>query len=249
MELHPMEGVHNWKQFVVHMTIVVLGIMVAIGLEQTVEAVHRRHQQHEFETQLREEGLTNQGIVQHDLQWMDAQLGWLLDAKSAVDSYRLGHRKGAANFPQHPPDDARTVGSVGDADPQMAVWTRGKESGLVSLLPADEAEAYGTVYGLADMEIEQDHASLKALAEPLAMAAHDREHPIVTDLTHMSDEELAAFSLALGRAYLAWDFQRRLLVMFYGENMAVLERDGSRTRFGKGIAAAFQRFPDRYSAF
>jgi hypothetical protein len=249
MELHPMEGVHNWKQFLVHMTIVVLGIMIAIGLEQAVEKIHHVHQGHEFEAQLREEGLANQRIVESDLRWMDAQVGWLLDAKSAVDRYRLSHRKGDASFPQHPPDAARMNGSVGDADPLMAVWTRGKESGLASLLPADEAEAYGTVYGLAELEIEQDHKSLNFQSEPMAMVAHDREHPILPDLANMSDEELAAFSLALGRTYLSWDFQRRLLVMFYGENQAVLNGGESVKRLDQGIAAAFHRFPDRYSAY
>ena len=193
MELHPMEGVHSWKQFLVHMAIVVIGVCIAIGLEQTVEKIHHVHQQHEFEEQLREEGLTNQKIVESDLQWMDTQLGWLLDAKNAVDNYRLSHRKGDGRFPQHPPDDTQAKGSVGDADPQMAVWTRGKESGLVSLLPADEAEVYGTVYGVAALEIEQDHTSLKLQAEPLAMVAHDREHPIVTDLTRMSERNWRRF--------------------------------------------------------
>ncbi len=249
MELHPMEGVHNWKQFLVHMVIVVLGVCIAIGLEQAVEKIHHVHQRHEFEAQLREEGQSNQKIVESDVRWLDAQVGWLLDAKSAVDRYRLSHRKGDPSFPQHPPDDTKTQGSVGDADPQMAVWTRGKESGLVSLLPADEAEAYGTLYGMAALEIEQDHTSLKIQAEPRAMVAHDREHPIVTDLARMSDEELNAFSLALGRAYLSWNFQRRLLVMFYGENTAALNGEVSRQRFDQGIAAAFQRFPDRYSAY
>jgi hypothetical protein len=83
----------------------------------------------------------------------------------------------------------------------------------------------------------------------MAMVAHDREHPILPDLANMSDEELAAFSLALGRTYLSWDFQRRLLVMFYGENQAVLNGGESAKRLDQGIAAAFQRFPDRYSAY
>jgi hypothetical protein len=249
MELHPMEGVHNWKQFLVHMAIVVLGVCIAIGLEQTVEKIHHVHQQHEFEAQLREEGQANQKIVQSDVRWMDLQVGWLLDAKSAVDRYRLSHRKGDASFPPRPVDDTQVNGSVGDADPQMAVWTRGKESGLVSLLPAEEAEAYGSIYGLAELEIEQDHTSLKVQTEPLAMVAHDRAHPVLVDLTRMSDEELAAFSLALGRTYMAWHFQRRLLVMFYGENKAVLDGGGARPKFNEQIAAAFQRFPDRYSAF
>ena len=37
--------------------------------------------------------------------------------------------------------------------------------------------------------------------------------------------------------------------MFYGENKAALDGGGMRPRFNEEIAAAFQRFPDRYSAY
>jgi hypothetical protein len=249
MELHPMEGVHNWKQFLVHMAIVVLGVLIAIGLEQTVEKIHHVHQRHEFEAQLREEGLINQKVVESDVQWMDAQLGWLLDAKSYVDRYRLSHGKTGDRYPQRPEDDTRTRGNVGDADPLMAVWTMGKENGLVALLPQDQAEAYGSVYNIAELEIEQDHTSLKAQSEPLAMEVRDRQHPVLRDVSQMSDAQLEELSLALGRAFMSWDMQRRFLVMFYGEDTAVLNGELSAAAFDKEIANAFQRFPDRYSPF
>jgi hypothetical protein len=244
-----MEGVHNWKQFLVHMTIVVLGIMIAIGLEQTVEKIHHVHQRHEFEAQLRQEGLANQKIVESDVRWLDAQVAWLLSAKQFVDSYRLSHGKLSGSLPRAPQDDTRTKGSVGDADPQTAVWTMGKESGLVALLPQEQAESYGTMYNMAQLEIEQDHASLQAQSEELALIAGRSDVMVDRNLAGLSDQQLEALSLAFGRAYMSWDMQRRYLVMFYGEDQAVLNGGTSRQAFDKGIADAFRKFPDKYAPF
>lgn len=45
MEVHPPDHpVMTWKQFFIHMAIVVLGLLIAIGLEQGVELLHRKHQ-------------------------------------------------------------------------------------------------------------------------------------------------------------------------------------------------------------
>jgi len=48
MEVHvPEEPVMTWRQFFIHMGIVVLGLMIALSLEQSAEWLHRQHQRHE----------------------------------------------------------------------------------------------------------------------------------------------------------------------------------------------------------
>lgn len=43
MEIHPPQhGIQSWREFLLHMTTIVLGILIAIGLEQTVEWVHHQ---------------------------------------------------------------------------------------------------------------------------------------------------------------------------------------------------------------
>ena len=42
MEVHvPEEPVMTWRQFFIHMGIVVLGLMIALSLEQSAEWLHR----------------------------------------------------------------------------------------------------------------------------------------------------------------------------------------------------------------
>ena len=40
----PHETVHRWKDFFIHIATIVIGLLIAAGLEQTVEYFHHRHQ-------------------------------------------------------------------------------------------------------------------------------------------------------------------------------------------------------------
>jgi hypothetical protein len=40
----PHQIIHTWKDFLVHIGAITIGLLLAVGLEQTVEYVHHRHQ-------------------------------------------------------------------------------------------------------------------------------------------------------------------------------------------------------------
>jgi hypothetical protein len=45
LEVHaPYEALRSWKSFFIHIATIVIGLLIAIGLEQTVEFFHHRHQ-------------------------------------------------------------------------------------------------------------------------------------------------------------------------------------------------------------
>jgi hypothetical protein len=45
LDVHaPHETIHTWKDFLIHLTTIVIGLLIAVGLEQTVEYFHHRHQ-------------------------------------------------------------------------------------------------------------------------------------------------------------------------------------------------------------
>jgi hypothetical protein len=42
LDVHPPhEAIHTWKAFLIHIVAIVIGLLIAVGLEQTVEFFHR----------------------------------------------------------------------------------------------------------------------------------------------------------------------------------------------------------------
>jgi hypothetical protein len=49
----PHETIQTWRGFLVHIVIIVIGLIIAVALEQTVEFFHHRHQRLLLEEQIR----------------------------------------------------------------------------------------------------------------------------------------------------------------------------------------------------
>jgi hypothetical protein len=56
LDVHPPhEAAHTWKDFLIHIATIVVGLVIAVGLEQTVEYFHRQHEVHELREALKQE--------------------------------------------------------------------------------------------------------------------------------------------------------------------------------------------------
>ena len=78
LDVHPPHvAAHSWKDFLIHIATISVGLLIAIGLEQTVEWLHHRHQLREARDQLALELKENEAVLQRDLdqvQKADAEL-------------------------------------------------------------------------------------------------------------------------------------------------------------------------------
>ena len=64
LEVHPPhENVHSWRQFFIHIVAITIGLLIAIGLEQTVVYFHHRHQLQEARGELAAELESNRRVV------------------------------------------------------------------------------------------------------------------------------------------------------------------------------------------
>jgi hypothetical protein len=59
MHIHPPKPLHGWKAFFNEIFVIVVGVLIALGLEQVVEAVHWQHKVHEGEERLKPELATS----------------------------------------------------------------------------------------------------------------------------------------------------------------------------------------------
>jgi hypothetical protein len=73
LDVHPPHNpTHTWRDFLIHIATIVVGLLIAVGLEQSVEYLDRRHQVSEMEEALRQESLENRHTIQADFAIMDA---------------------------------------------------------------------------------------------------------------------------------------------------------------------------------
>lgn len=64
LEVHPLhEAIHTWKGFVIHIATIVVGLLIAVGLERTVEYIHHRQQLREAREELSRELQDNRRIL------------------------------------------------------------------------------------------------------------------------------------------------------------------------------------------
>jgi hypothetical protein len=69
LDVHPPhEAAHTWKDFLIHIATIVVGLLIAIGLEQTVEAIHHRREAGEARDSILRERSENIIVLQKNLQ-------------------------------------------------------------------------------------------------------------------------------------------------------------------------------------
>jgi hypothetical protein len=78
LDVHPPhEAAHSWKDFFIHIATIVIGLLIAVGLEQTVEHIHEHIQVREARAMLRDEMARNRRNLAEDAPQIDAHLAQL----------------------------------------------------------------------------------------------------------------------------------------------------------------------------
>jgi len=64
LDVHPPHHpTHTWKDFFIHIATIVVGLLIAVGLEQTVEALHHRHQLQKAREELQDDIAANRRAI------------------------------------------------------------------------------------------------------------------------------------------------------------------------------------------
>lgn len=159
MEIHPPEhGIHSFRDFLVHMGTIILGLLIAIGLEQSVETFHRRHERIDLRASLREEA--EQVIT--DADHTESKLRQRLDIMSRRRSFVY-----AALWTGQHKDGDKIVSIPEDLEyPFDPIFRSALATSRVSLLSPEETTAY--------MELMYDMEQTKSSYSDYANAVHER---------------------------------------------------------------------------
>ena len=136
---------------------IVLGLLIAIALEQTVEFMHNRHLSHELEEQMRVESEQNLSIVSEDLANMYLNYDNLDRFRAALEAGTLKNGKLIFNVPS-----LKSTGNWYYRTPSRATWTIANAAGRIALLPADKAKAYARLDFSSDFAYQGEQAFWRA---------------------------------------------------------------------------------------
>src|SRR5450631_1415712 len=87
LDIHPAQrSANSWKEFFVHIATIVIGLLIAVGLEQTVEYFHHRHLASEARASIQRELIQDASILQQDGQRLLADQQSLEKDLAVLDS-------------------------------------------------------------------------------------------------------------------------------------------------------------------
>jgi hypothetical protein len=153
LDVHPPhESAHTWRSFFIHIATIVIGLIIAVGLEQIVEYIHHRHQRAQLEEQMHDVFGFDQSVLVRAIDNQATFRDYLAELRAAIVAIRAG-KKGVA---QPPADDPR-MRLFGGA-PSFAPYEAAKENGTIAQLPAEEIRLFNRIVFQRELyDIERDH--------------------------------------------------------------------------------------------
>ena len=209
LDVHaPHEAAHSWNDFFIHIATIVVGLLIAIGLEQTVEYVHHRQQVTETLRALREERDRNQR------EFAFATRRWRLETirfqtNLAVLTY-LQVNPGASS--------AHWPGQINwhQANPTFpdAAWEIAQHDNITELMPQAEVRADQILYQDLGIVVADYRDRVRTTGNARQYMVQD------SDPSHLSPKELAG-EIAMARLVLVAHYRlggdMRNLNAFYPE--------------------------------
>ena len=141
LDVHPPEhAAHTWRDFFIHIATIVVGLFIAVGLEQTVEHFHHLHQRHQLEDNLRDELRVDLRRDAMDFRRFADIRAYTVELKSAVTARRTGHPS-----PPAPPAANDPRRNELPSAPSIAIWEAAKLDATITLLPSKEINLYNAI--------------------------------------------------------------------------------------------------------
>jgi hypothetical protein len=130
LDVHPAHhAASTWREFFIHIATIVIGLLIAVGLEQTVEYFHHQHQLHD----VRQGILADASLYLHDvdqLRLLNRQRIEDLNTRIQQLQAALSHHQQLVSPIYRPTPPTNTI--------RLGNFSAAKASGLVQLLNEDE---------------------------------------------------------------------------------------------------------------
>jgi hypothetical protein len=184
LDVHPIHGGHGafggWRDFLIHILIIAIGLCLALSLEQSVEYLHHRHQLQETRRALWQERLENRQTFARQT---DAWRRMVAELQNNLLVFEY--------LQQHPGTPQEKLPGVvlwwGSALTfSTAAWNAAQQGGVIALMPRQEIEPYSDLYESLSREWDT------AAEAVIALLQAERYNLLDADPSHLSPEKVSA---------------------------------------------------------
>jgi hypothetical protein len=142
MDVHaPHESIHTWKDFAIHLTVVTIGLFIALMLEAGVEYWHHRHIVAEARANIRTEIEANHEAARKNLVYVQASADTIKANVQAIHELMARPK----NF------HGSIVNSMNFESFHDAAWRTARDTGALSYMPYEEVQRYSDIYMMEQM--------------------------------------------------------------------------------------------------
>jgi hypothetical protein len=176
----PHQATHTWKDFLIHMSAICLGLLLAIGLEQTVELSHHHHQVTDTRRALEDEKQENIRIFHENVEKHIMTMAFLHN-NLRIFEYLHDH-------PGTAQDKLPGIlyWPIFSGRPQETAWSTAEHTDVLSLMPRKEVSDISAVYGNIDYAWQQYQPVIEALTQ---CTVYFSQTP---DITQLSPADISA---------------------------------------------------------
>ena len=171
LDVHPPhEPVHGWRDFLLHLVTITIGLLIALSLEGLVEWQHHRHLVHEAEASLRTEIRGNGDSAKSVLADIKIQQDHLTqDVRVLRDVVKTG---------KLPADGSMTI-DFHLHDFSDVSWKTAETTGALAYMPYRDAQEFAEIYTMQDqLNAAQGQAARDAIISLASfMNSSDKDVP------------------------------------------------------------------------
>jgi hypothetical protein len=225
LDVHPPHApTHTWRDFLIHIATICVGLLIAIGLEQSVEAIHHRRERDALVQEMRVEAERNIRLLHTDIDRNIEKAAWNRAILTALQTSSPQDGIVTATLPTH-----ETF--LPQISPSRAVWSVAKTNGKVALLSEREAEIYDRLDTNSEAEARTEQAQELSLTALQAQAVRLNLHLDSGATIRVDDADLPALTQALADTIAAADADSLRCAFYIGASRAVDDRVHDRDDF------------------
>jgi hypothetical protein len=144
----PQQPIHSWKDFLLHLLTITVGLFIALTLEAAIESMHHRHLVREARANLQGEIVENRKLYAVNVLKLQLNRNQLAHDIEQLRELRDGGK----------PDNVDLSWNWDWNSYRDAAWKTAHESGAVSYMDSASISTYSTVYA------QQDYVNATAVA-------------------------------------------------------------------------------------